>query len=97
MEKTHFEIFKSMYVKNIEHLNDFSGEMAVLKLLDECADNFDDVLKNSDKEFVFKCFRQVDMSNSGNVDMAIWYLINGNNTPAFSKTVEDFFSVKSLT
>lgn len=93
MEKTHFEIFKSMYVKNIEHLNDFSGDMAVLKLLDECAEGFNNVLENGDRYFVYKCFRQVDMSNSGNVDMAIWYLINGNNTPAFSKTVEEFFQL----
>jgi hypothetical protein len=91
MEKTHFKIFKSMYIQNIDCLEDSSVEKAVLKLLDECAESFNNVLESGDQCFVYKCFRQVDMSNSGNVDMAIWYLINSNNTPAFTKTVEDFF------
>lgn len=94
-----FDIFKGIYTSKIEQLSitsDVSADLAVSRLLEECRDEFNDVLKNGDIHFVFKCFRQVDMvSYSGHIDMAIWHLINGTHTPAFSEAVKEFFGTLS--
>lgn len=94
-----YDIFKGVYASKIEQMSitsDVSADLAVSRLLEECRDEFDNVLKNGDIHFVYKCFKQVDMvSYSGNIDMVIWYLINGTHTPAFSEAVNEFFSYPS--
>lgn len=95
LELKYFNIFFAIFLKNIaliEKEKDVSSDRALVYLLGFCKEELNKhlVFCRTDPCFVYKVFRAENMTGNRDIDYAIYSLIMGANTPAFSKSVKEF-------